>query len=110
MSFLGEICRNAFGKELRELMQGDTHTGEKKPNTIYFMTESKVGAIPKDRSITYVRVVVDFRPQKADPCWARIMHCGNLIDYPGDVTTRTVDLTMTKKYEIVCFLPLAQDI
>jgi hypothetical protein len=31
------------------------------------MTHAEIPNIPKDRTITYARVVVDFRPQKEDP-------------------------------------------
>ena len=45
---------------------------------------------------TYARVVVEFRPQKEDPNRVRITAGGNLIKYPGELTTRTADLTTTK--------------
>ena len=38
--------------------------------------------------VTYVRIVVNYRLQKADP--------NNLINYPGELTTRTADLTTSK--------------
>jgi hypothetical protein len=37
--------------------------------------------------VTYANIVVDYRPQKSDP---------NLINYPGELTTRTADLTTAK--------------
>ena len=46
--------------------------------------------------VTYARVVVDFRPQKDDPNRVRITAGGNLIKYPGKLTTRTADLTTSK--------------
>ena len=46
--------------------------------------------------VTYARVVVDFRPQKDDPNRVRITAGGNLIKYPGELTTRTADLTTSK--------------
>ena len=45
---------------------------------------------------TYARIVVDFRPQKDDPNRVRITAGGNLIKKPGDLTTRTADLTTSK--------------
>jgi hypothetical protein len=39
---------------------------------------------------------VDYRPQKADPNRVRITVGGNLIDYPGESTTRTADITTAK--------------
>ena len=46
--------------------------------------------------VTYARVVVDIRPQKDDPNRVRITAGGNLIKYPGELTTRTADLTTSK--------------
>ena len=51
--------------------------------------------IPKDRVVTYAIIVVDYRPQKADPNRVRIIAGGNLIQYPGE-TTRTANLRKTK--------------
>ncbi len=52
--------------------------------------------IPNDRKVTYSRIVIDYRPQKADPNCVCITVGGNLIDYPYKSTTRTIDLTTTK--------------
>ena len=52
--------------------------------------------IPADRTVTYTRIVVDFRPQKADPNRVCITAGGNLIVYPDEITTRTADLIITK--------------
>ena len=61
------------------------------------MEHDEIANIPKDRTITYGRIVIDYRPQKEDPNRVRITAGGNLItDYPGDVTTRTADLTTSK--------------
>jgi hypothetical protein len=46
--------------------------------------------------VTYARIVVDYRPQKADPNRVRITAGDNLITYPEELTTRTADLTTTK--------------
>ena len=40
---------------------------------------------------------VDYRPQKPDPNQVRIRAGGNLVKYPAELTTRTVDLTTSKK-------------
>ena len=52
--------------------------------------------IPADRTVTYTRIVVDFRPQKDDPNRVRITAGGNLIVYPDELTTQTADLITTK--------------
>jgi hypothetical protein len=41
-------------------------------------------------------VVVDHRPQKADPNRIQITAGGNLINYPGDLTTCTANVTTAK--------------
>ena len=61
-----------------------------------FMTLEEIKKIPGDRTVTYARIVIDYRPQKNDPNRVRITVGGNLIDYPGELTTRTADLTTSK--------------
>eukprot|EP00804_Cyclotella_cryptica_P013526 CCRYP_017242-RB/>CCRYP_017242-RB protein AED:0.48 eAED:0.48 QI:0/0/0/1/1/1/2/0/137 len=71
---LRDVWTTAFGKEFEILHKG---------------TRKQVKNIPKDRTVTYGRVVVDYRPQKGDPNRVRITAGGNLIkDYPGELTTR----------------------
>ena len=65
-------------------------------DTIQFMDNEIIDNIPSDRTVTYTRIVVDFRPPKADPNRVRITACGNLIVYPDELTTRTADLITTK--------------
>ena len=61
------------------------------------MDHNEIKNIPADRTITYGRIVIDYRPQKDDPNRVRITAGGNLItDYPGEITTRTADLTTSK--------------
>ena len=86
----------AFGKELGALAQGDNLTGAAGTNTIFFLNHSDIQNIPSDRTITYARVVIDYCPQKEDPNRVRIKVGGNLINYPGELTTRTTDLVTLK--------------
>ena len=65
-------------------------------NTIKFMTHEEIKNIPTDRTVTYARIVVDYCAHKDDPNRVRITVRGNLIKYPGELTTRTADLTTTK--------------
>ncbi len=60
------------------------------------MTHDEVKHIPKNQTVTYARVVVDFHPQKADPHRIQITVGGNLINYPGKLSTCTADLTTSK--------------
>eukprot|EP00804_Cyclotella_cryptica_P014654 CCRYP_012668-RA/>CCRYP_012668-RA protein AED:0.51 eAED:0.40 QI:0/0/0/1/0/0/2/0/482 len=92
-----DIWTTAFGKEFGNLAQGDLKTGEKGTNTLFVMSHEEIANIPPGGTITYGRIVIDFRPQKADPNRVRITAGGNLIkDYPGELTTRTADLTTSK--------------
>ncbi len=59
------------------------------------MTHDEITKILKNQTIMYAQVVVDFRPQK-DPHRIRITAGGNLINYPGELSTRTADLTTSK--------------
>ena len=65
-------------------------------NTIKFMTHEEIKNIPTDRTVTYAQIVVDYRAHKDDPNRVCITVGGNLIKYPGELTTRTADVTTTK--------------
>ena len=75
------------------MAQGDNTKGT---NCIFVMSHEEIKQIPEDRVITYARIVVDFRSQKADPNRVRMTAGGNLIKYPGELTTHTADLTTSK--------------
>ena len=91
-----KIWSTAFGREWGRMTQGDNKTGEKGTNSMFVMTHEEIKNIPKDRVVTYARIVADFRPQKKDPNRVRITAGGNLIKYPGELTTRTADFTTSK--------------
>ena len=91
-----DIWQRAFSKDFGGMAQGCKMTGQKGTNAIFVMTHAEIPNIPKDCTVTYARVVVDFRPQKEDPHRIRITAGGNLINYPGELSTRTADLTTSK--------------
>ena len=91
---LREVWMKAMCVELGRLAQGYGTT--KGTDTIHFMTLEEIQRIPGDRTVTYARIVVDYRPQKNDPNRVRITVGGNLITYPGELTTRTADITTSK--------------
>ena len=91
---LQKVWKKAMAKELGRLAQGFGDTDG--TDTIRFLSLDEIKCIPADRTITYARIVVDYRPQKEDPNRVRITAGGNLIDYPYELTTRTADLTTTK--------------
>ena len=84
----------SFANELGRLTQG---VGTRTPgtDTIFFIPHSQ---IPTDRrkDVTYRRICVDLRPQKEEINRTRLTVGGNLIDYPGDVSTPTADTTTAK--------------
>lgn len=91
-----DIWQWAFSKDFGGMAQGCNKMGQKGTNAIFVMTHAEIPFIPKDRTVTYARVVVDFRPQKADPHRIRITAGGNLINYPCELSTRMADLTTSK--------------
>ncbi len=93
---ISEIWQMSIGKDFGGMAQGCKKTGQKGTNAIFIMTHAEIPNIPKDRTVTYAQVVIDFRPQKDDPHRIRITAGGNLITYPGELLTRTADLTTSK--------------
>jgi hypothetical protein len=77
-----EVWETAFGKEFGNQAQGYNKTGEKGTDTLFVMDHEQIRNIPRDRTITYGRIVIDYRPQKEDII--------------GEVTTHTADLTTAK--------------
>ena len=90
------VWNTVFGKEFDNMAQGDKKIGTKGTNSIFVLSHDKICEIPADQAVTYTRIAVDYRPQKADPNRIRITVGENLIDYPGKLTTRTADLTTSK--------------
>jgi hypothetical protein len=62
-------------------------------NTLFFIHKKD---IPKHKKPTYVRVVCAYQPEKSNPRRVRWTAGGDHIDYPGDVTTKTADITTAK--------------
>ena len=87
-------CTTSFSNKLGRLAQG---VGDriKGTNTIYFIDYA---LIPKDRrsDITYGQILVEYLPHKTEPNRKILTIGGNLINYPGDVSTPTADTTTTK--------------
>ena len=82
-------------KELGRLSQGyKDHT--EGTNTLFFMNKNAIRNIPKDRTVTYAHIVVDYRPQKVNPYRVRVTVGGNLLNVPGDLSTRTAEMTTSK--------------
>ena len=77
-----DLWTGAMTKELARLSQGinGLTVGT---NTVFFLSPAEIKNIPEDRTVTYARVAVDYRPQKEASNRLRITVAGNLIDYPG---------------------------
>ena len=91
---LRETWSKAMCKELGRLCQGFGKT--EGTDTMRCLDLDGIKCILRDRVVTYARIVVDYRPQKEDPNRVRITAGGNLIQYPGELPTRTADLCASK--------------
>jgi hypothetical protein len=56
----------------------------------------KLKNIPKDRKITYSKIVCDYKPHKTEKERVRLTVGGDRLDYSGDVATSTADITTFK--------------
>ncbi len=56
----------------------------------------EIANIPKNQTVTYASIIVNYCPPKADPHQLWITAGGNLINYPGELLMRTANLTMSK--------------
>ena len=80
---------NEFGR----LLNG---VGERMPTGTNTMVPIHRNQIPDGRTATYCKFVCNKRPQKDEENRTRLTAGGNLINYPGDVSTPTADMTTAK--------------
>ncbi len=92
---LKELWIKAMSKELHCLVQGCPGV-TKGTITIFFLLQADICNIPKDRTVTYACIAIDHRPQKEDLNHVRITIGCNLIDYPFELTTCTVNMVSSK--------------
>ena len=85
-----QLYTTSYIKELGRLAQGIPGKAEG-TNTIYFIEKADISAERK-KDVTYGRVVVAYRPEESDPYQTQITVGGNLIAYPGNCGTPTIDL------------------
>eukprot|EP00804_Cyclotella_cryptica_P022237 CCRYP_017934-RA/>CCRYP_017934-RA protein AED:0.24 eAED:0.19 QI:0/0/0/1/1/1/2/0/738 len=62
---LQDVWTKAMCNELGRLAQG--WDGKQGTDTIFFMTHDEIKRIPRDRTVTYARIVVDYRHKRATP-------------------------------------------
>jgi hypothetical protein len=88
---LQPIWTRGFGNKCGRLFQGIRDI----PGTdTCFLIELK--NIPKDRNITYGKIVCDYKPHKKEKERVRLTAGGDRLDYSGDVATSTEDITSFK--------------
>jgi hypothetical protein len=79
--------------EIGRLAQGVLPHMPTGTDTIHFIQHT---ALPAGRKATYLRIVAEVRPLKAETKRVRFTVGGNQIDFPGKVSTPTADLTTVK--------------
>ena len=78
-------------EEIARLAQG--YKGTKGTDTIHFIP---ITSIPEGRKATYLQIFAAYRPEKENPRRVRWTLGGDQIDYTGNVSTKTADLTTAK--------------
>ena len=87
--------QQANAEEIGRLAQGlgKDSTIPHGTDTLFFI---HCNQMPKDRKATYIRVICANQPEKPNPRRVRWMVGGDRVDYPGNVTTQTADMTTAK--------------
>jgi hypothetical protein len=86
--YLQPLWKRGLGNEAGRLSQGIRDI----PGT-YTCFFVEIKNIPKDRKITYGKIVCDYKPHKKEKECARLTVVGDRLDYSGDVATSTADIT-----------------
>ena len=94
---MAEVWSTAFGKEFGGLAQGDEKMGAKGTNKQPHHHDACTNKKHTYGSDYYIWENCGRLPRaKEDPNRVRITAGGNLINYPGELTIRTADLTTSK--------------
>jgi hypothetical protein len=88
---LQPLWTRGFGNECVRLFQGIRDIAG--TDTCLFI---KLTNIPKDRKITYSKIVCDYKPHKKEKERVLLTVGGDRLDYSGDVATSTADITTFK--------------
>jgi hypothetical protein len=88
---LQPLWTQGFGNECGRLFQGIRDTVG--TDMCFFIN---ITNIPKDRKITYGKIVCDDKPHKKEKDRFRLTVGGDRLDYSGDVATSTADITTFK--------------
>jgi hypothetical protein len=88
---LQPLWKRGFGNECGRLFQGIRDIPG--TDTCFFI---KLTNVPKDRKITYGKIVCDYKPHKKEKEHVRLTVFGDRLDHSGDVATSTADITTFK--------------
>jgi hypothetical protein len=88
---LKPLWKRGFGNECGPPFQGIREIVG--TNTCFFI---KLANIPKDRKITYGKIVCDYKPHKKEKERVRLTVGGDRIHYSGDVAPSTADIATFK--------------
>ena len=89
----------AFGKDCDGMAQSNNKREQKGTNAMFFMKRDEVAhALAAGQFFTYANPVVDYQPQKEDPCHIRITAGGNLLKYEGNASVRMANLDKVKMH------------
>jgi hypothetical protein len=88
---LQPLLTRGFGNECGRLFQGIRDIPG--TDTCLFI---KLTNTPKDRKITYGKIVCDYKPHKKEKERVRLTVGGDRLDYSGNVATYTADITTFK--------------
>jgi hypothetical protein len=59
---MSEVWQTAFSKDFEGMVQGDSKIGQTGTNSIFITTHDEVKCIPKNQTVMYACIVVDFHP------------------------------------------------
>jgi hypothetical protein len=88
---LGPLFEIGLSNKLGRICQGIRDIDE--TNTAFFVD---LANIPKDRKITYGKLVCDFKPNKTEKNRVRLTVGGDRLDYNGETATSTADISTFK--------------
>jgi hypothetical protein len=88
---LQPLWKRGFGNECGRLFQGIRDIPG--TDTCFCI---KLTNIPKDRNITYGKIVCDYKPHKTENERVRLTVRGDKLDYSSEVATSTADITKFK--------------
>jgi hypothetical protein len=88
---LQPLLKRGFGNEFGRLFQGIRDIPG--TDTFFFI---KLTNIPKDRNITYGKIVCDYKPHKKEKERVRITVGGDRLDYSGNVAISTANIKTFK--------------